>query len=87
MRTEIQTYFQIEKNLQLDFPKMTEYERLSLAIQIQRNQILENGLVVTTDNSKPSALEAVSIALGYTSPSSITITDSVKDLINTIEQK
>lgn len=65
MRTEIQTYFQIEKDLKLDFPDMSDYERLSLAVQIQRNQIIENGLNVSTDDSHPSALEAIAISLGF----------------------
>lgn len=87
MRTEIQTYFQIEKDLKVDYPDMSDYERLSIAVQIQRNQLLENGLAVSTDDSKPSAPEAISIALGYTSPGSTTLTQSVNNLINIIENK
>lgn len=87
MRTEIQTYHQIEKELSYDYTKLTAYERLSIAVQIQRNQILENGMVVSTDDSKPSALEAISIALGYTSSGSLTINDTINDLVKAVEAK
>ncbi|MCE4064346.1 histidine kinase [Chryseobacterium gleum] len=87
MRTEIQTYHRIEEDLKLDYPDLTDYERLSIAVQIQRNQLIENGLNVSTDDSKPSALEAIAIALGYTSPSSITINDNLADLVKNTESK
>ncbi|EFK36809.1 Uncharacterised protein [Chryseobacterium gleum] len=87
MRTEIQTYHRIEEDLKLDYPDLTDYERLSIAVQIQRNQLIENGLNVSTDDSKPSALEAIAIALGYTSPSSISINDNLADLVKNTESK
>lgn len=65
MKTKIQNYNQIVKDLKKDYPKLSDYELLSLAIQIERNQLIENGLVVSTNDSNPSGLEAIAIALGY----------------------
>lgn len=53
----------IEKGLKLDYPKLTDFERLSLAIQMQRNQILRAGFVI--NSSGPNGLEAIANSLGY----------------------
>lgn len=75
----IQTYNAIVKDLKLDYPKLSDYEVLNLAIQIQRNQILESGFNVSYTDKHPSALEAVAIALGYTDGQfKKTITDVLK---------
>ncbi|NGY38994.1 histidine kinase [Flavobacterium sp. XN-5] len=66
MKTGIRNYKEITKELKVNYPKLTEYEVLTLAIQIERNEILENGLVVSTNDKTPSGIEAISIALGYT---------------------
>ncbi|WP_312285836.1 histidine kinase [Chryseobacterium gleum] len=87
MKTEIQSYTQIDRELWANYPELTVYERLNIAVQIERNQILENGLAVTSDDSKPAALEAVAIALGYTSSQSSTINDVLKDILRAIENK
>lgn len=72
MITKIQTCNDIAADFLRNCPEMTNYEAWSLAIQLQRNQLLENGLVVSRDDKNPSALEAISIALG--------MTDSNRDL-------
>ncbi|MGS4345103.1 histidine kinase [Myroides odoratus] len=83
MRTEIEDYQVIANKLRLDYPKLSDFEILSLAIQIERNQILENGLVVSTNDSNPSGLEAVAIALGYTNRySSTSITSVLQELVD-----
>jgi hypothetical protein len=66
MKTGIRNYGEITKELKVNYPKLTEYEILTLAIQIERNEILENGLVVSTNDNTPSGIEAIAIALGYT---------------------
>ncbi|NRT13623.1 histidine kinase [Flavobacterium sp. 14A] len=66
MKIKVRNYSEIAKELKTDYPKLTEFEVLSLAIQIERNEILENGLVVSSDDKNPSGLEAIGIALGYT---------------------
>ncbi|MGL4585125.1 MAG: histidine kinase [Flavobacterium sp.] len=82
MRTRIDSYNTIAKGLKIDYPQLTDFEVLKLAIQIERNQILENGLVVSTDDSSPAGLEAIAIALGYTNRiSTISITSLLQDLV------
>lgn len=81
MRTTIEDYSTIAKDLKLDYPKLTDFELLTLAIQIERNQILENGLVV--GNSNPSALEAIAYALGFKGEQiEYTITDALRDIVD-----
>lgn len=83
MRIKIDSYRILARNLKSEYPKMSDFEILSLAIQIERNQILENGLNVSTNDKSPSALEAISIALGYDdSQFKTTITDVLKDIVN-----
>jgi hypothetical protein len=62
----VQTYSQIVKDLRLDYPKLSDFEVLNVAIQLQRNQILQAGLNVSNRDNHPSALEAIAICLGYT---------------------
>lgn len=66
MKSKIEDYNTIAKQLKKDYPKLSDFEILSLSIQIERNQILENGLVVSASDKTPSGLEAIGIALGYT---------------------
>ena len=65
MKTKIEDYNTIAKQLKKDYSNLTDFEVLTLAIQIERNQILENGFVVSTSDKNPSGLEAIAIALGY----------------------
>ena len=65
MKSGIRNYKEILKELKVNYPKLTDYEVLTLAIQIERNEILENGLVVSTNDKTPSGIEAIAIALGY----------------------
>lgn len=51
-------------DLKLDYPKLSEYELLSIAVQMQRNDILKAGLVVFETDGSPSALEAIAMQLG-----------------------
>ena len=56
---------EIIKELAVDYPKISNFERASLAIQIQRNQILEAAFATNRKDEIPPALEAIAIALGY----------------------
>lgn len=81
MKDAVRSIYEIEKEVKLNYPKLSDYEVLTLAIQIQRNEILESGLVVQRTNDKPSALEAIAIALGFdSSRNPRTITDVLKDI-------
>ncbi|TEB41067.1 histidine kinase, partial [Flavobacterium circumlabens] len=50
MKNRIESYYEIAKNLKKEYPKLSEFEILSLAVQIERNQILENGLAVSFED-------------------------------------
>jgi len=65
MKVTIEDYNKIARQLKEEYPKLSDFEILSLAIQIERNQILENGLVVSSSDKHPSGLEAIAIALGF----------------------
>lgn len=82
MKSEIKDYSRIAEQLKEEYSKLSDFEILSLAIQIQRNQILENGLAVSSSDKHPSALEAIAIALGYEGSNSVTITDALRNIAN-----
>ena len=65
MRAKIENYNTIANNLKINYPKLTDYEILSIAVQIERNQILENGLAVYNNDEYAGGLEAIAISLGY----------------------
>jgi hypothetical protein len=79
----IQSVNQYAKELKLDYPKLTEFEVLSLAIEIQRNEIFKAGLNVSSDDSAPSALEA--LALGFHPLKSASVIDALEEIANSIE--
>lgn len=80
MLEQIDDYSKIAKDLKEYYPKLTEFELLSLAIQIERNQLLENGLHISRLDNHPASLEAMAIALGYTNEQfQQTITDVLKE--------
>ena len=83
MKVEIENYSKIAKQLREEYTKLSDFEILSLAIQIERNQILENGLVVSTSDKYPRGLEAIAIALGFkVDKLDVTITDVLQDIAN-----
>ncbi|WP_446786060.1 hypothetical protein [Macellibacteroides fermentans] len=41
------------------------FDALTLAVQIQRNEILISGLNIFQRDERPASLEAIAIALGY----------------------
>jgi len=51
------------EDLKFDYPKLTEFELLSIAVQMQRNNILISGLTVSKLNEYPAALEKIAILL------------------------
>jgi len=69
MNIKIDSYSRIAEELKEDYPKLSDFELLTLAIQIERNQLLENGLNVSRNDSCPSSLEAIAISLGYSDKS------------------
>lgn len=87
MKSKIENYRTIEKQLRQDYTKLTDFEILSLSIQIERNQILENGLVVSSSDKTPSGLEAIAISLGFTDKQfGSTISDSIKEIVQKMDK-
>jgi hypothetical protein len=64
----IQSVIKYAEELKEYSKKLTDSDALRLAIEIERNEILRAGLNVSTDNSYPSALEALAMALGFQLP-------------------
>lgn len=81
----IQSVNQYAKDLKLDYPKLTEFEVLNLAIEIQRNEIFKAGLNVSSNDSHPSALEALAIALGFHPSGSGNVIDTLKEIATRIK--
>ncbi|GAB3503647.1 hypothetical protein [Emticicia fontis] len=82
--SDYESISKIEKGLKLDHPELTDFERLSLAIQIQRNQILRVGFVI--NSSSPNGLEAIGIALGYSNNSfSGNISERLSDIASALD--
>ncbi len=84
MKSKIENYSIIAEKLKKEYSKLSEFEILSLSIQIERNEILENALAVSFNDEHPSALESIAIALGFKNgQTDTTITDAIIDLNNT----
>lgn len=78
MSNKIKGYYAIHKELKKGFPKMSDFEILSLSIKIERNQILASGLNVSYEGNHPASLEAIAIALGFSDKEvKYTITDAL----------
>lgn len=65
MKTEIKSFKEIEKELHSDYPNLTQYERLKLAVEIEKKEILRNGLAVSHKDDNAPALVAIALALGF----------------------
>lgn len=80
MNIQIDSYLKIAEELKHNYSTLTGFELLSLAVQIERNQLLENGLNISRSDKHPASLEAIAIALGYTDKQlKQTITEVLKD--------
>lgn len=73
------------KELKLDYPSLTDSDALKLAIEIERNEILRGGLNVSTNDSYPSALEALAIALGFRVSGNSTVVSALQEIANNID--
>ena len=76
----------IVKELKLDYPKLSNYELLTIAVQKQRNEIIASGLSVNKEDKYPSATEAIAIQLGYKENSKIALTDLLKEIAENTKQ-
>lgn len=51
------------EDLKSVYPKLTDFEMLSIAVQMQRNDILVSGLTVSQSDKFPPALEKIAILI------------------------
>lgn len=83
------------RDLKSDYPKLSDFEVLSLAVQMQRNDILRTGLTVFQSDDNPPALEAIAIQLGfapqggrgYLPGTILSELSDIKDLLEKIAEK
>jgi len=60
----MQDIYSLAERLRQQHSTLSEYESLNLAIQYQRNELLKAGLVVSGNDSHPSALESIAMSMG-----------------------
>ena len=82
----MEAYNKIVKDLKLDYPKLSDYELLSIAVQQQRNEILIAGLNVSRTDKYPSAIEAIAIQLGFSTSNNSTIMNSLNNISENLEK-
>ena len=83
MNTEIKNFKEIEKDLKIEYPNLTQYERLTLAIEIEKKEILRNGLAVSYKDDNAPALVAIALSLGYgDTPNDKSINQTLKELVD-----
>lgn len=82
MQTTIESIHKIAEDLRKTYSELTIAESLTLAVQIERNQILENAFSVSRSDSHPPSLEAIAISLGYDDA-----TSNLVEAINSIADK
>lgn len=69
---------ELYQDLKNDFPKMSDYELMKLAIEWNRNEIFQNAFCSYGEH--PSFLEAIAIQMGYEPKGGRTLLDSIESL-------
>lgn len=78
----------IVSDLKLHYKDLTEFQLLSIAVQIQRNEIIKTGLNVKAMDSLPTSLEAIAIQLGFSDKrTNETIPESINQIVGVIAEK
>jgi hypothetical protein len=73
----------LAKDFKKDYPELTDYEALSLAVQLQKNQILIAGFNISRTDKYPASLEAIAIQLGYQNKKGKD--SNIMDMLNSID--
>lgn len=76
----IQSIRKLVKEFKEEYPNLSDFELLIVALQKQRNQILQEGLKVSNNDKYPSALETIAMQLGADSQFSTTVIDSLNEI-------
>ena len=56
---------ELAKDLKEEYPKLSDYEALTLALKAEQNALLKIGFVISSDDKTPTGLEAIAIGVGY----------------------
>jgi len=75
------------KELRLDYPKLTDFEALQLAVQMQRNEIMKRAFVISSSDDYPSALEKIAMHASDMAMNLRDINDFVEALVEVIKKK
>jgi len=65
MNAKILNYVEIAKQLKKEHPMLTEFEVLSLAVQMEKKLVLVNDFVANSDDEISFELDALGIDQGY----------------------
>lgn len=65
IKNTIRELNEIKEDFKEQYPKLTEFELLKLAMQHQRNRILVAAFVISPTDAYPGAIEAIAIQLGF----------------------
>ena len=72
---------EIYDDLKRKFSKMSDYELMTLSIQINKNHILQRAFAVT--KGYPSALETIGMQMGYSSTGgTTTLPEAIESIAN-----
>ena len=56
---------ELAKEIQKDYEGISNYQALDLALKAEQNELLKLAFVISSNDSTPSGIEAIAIALGY----------------------
>ena len=59
----MENYAKVAAGIKKEYPDLSDFEALTLAIELQRNQIIKAAFTVSSSDAYPPALEAIAIAL------------------------
>lgn len=77
----MKSIYDYERDLKADFPKLSDYERLQIAAQMERNDILNRALIAEGGDPLTACepLEAIAIALGY-GPDGVSVSEMLVEV-------
>lgn len=77
----------LAERFKMNYPELTTFQALELAIQKQRNQILIAAHAVSASDSHPSALEKIAMELHGVDRAFDEVREAVKDISNLMDEE
>jgi len=81
----IQSIQKLAEEFKEEYPNLSDFESLMVAVQKQRNQILQEGLKVSSNDEYPSALETIAKQLGAEPQLSTTVIESLSEIADSLK--